>query len=150
LQEPKTYITPLPGLPHLQDFALNFIPYNTAKVNLDSQQTYLQLLSRRGLEVQDLVLRSKKYIRNPSRIFGLANRARINSHGLLNPRLWFNITVVIVWLLIRRTLEIFGIHLPDLAVPSQNLRVPPAPSNNKKEEPLGYSRNYDFVDLDAP
>jgi len=148
----ETYITSLPELPHLQDFISNFIPHGslTAKLNIAKQQTYLQLLSRGGLQVQDIVLRSKKYIRNPSRILGLANRTRIYSQGLLNPRLWFNIIIVIAWLLIRRTLEVFGIHLPGLAVTSQNQQVPPVERDNTNEEAIDRSEDPEFVYLDAP
>jgi hypothetical protein len=136
----------------LKDFISKFIPYDdlAAKLNITNQQTYLQLLSRESPQVQGLVDRLKKYVRNPSQIFDLANKARINSHGLLNPRLWFNIIVVIVWLLIRRTLEIFGIHLPGLAVTSQNQQAPHVESNTRKEEPIDHSKEHDFVHLDAP
>jgi hypothetical protein len=38
-----------------------------------------------------------------------------NFIGLMSPRLWFNIWAVIIWVLIRKFLEIFGIYF-DLAV----------------------------------
>lgn len=146
----KTYITSLPELPHLQDFISNFIPYDSTNHRLADQQTYLQLLSGGGLQVQDLVSRSRKYVRSPLRILGLANRTRIYTQGLLSPRLWFNIAVVITWLLIRRTLEIFGIHLPGLAVTSQKQQATQTESSTKSEEPLKDAKEHDFVHLDAP
>jgi hypothetical protein len=144
----RTHITSTPELPHLKDLIAQFLPYDSTNLDLPNQQNYLQLLSRGGLQAQDLVLRSKKYIRNPLRIFGLANRVRTYSSGLLNPQLWFNLFVVIAWLLIRRTLEIFGIHLPGLAMASQNRQVPPAKSNQVSATPES-AREHDFILLEA-
>jgi hypothetical protein len=146
----KIYITSLPELPHFKDFISNFIPYDSTNLNLPNQQNYLQLLSRGRMLARDIVQRSEKYIRNPLRIFCLANRVRAYSSGLLNPQLWFNIFVVVAWLLIRRTLEIFGIHLPGLAVITQNQQVPSAKSNKKRDSAVGQPQENDFVHLEAP
>jgi hypothetical protein len=72
------------------------------------------------------------------------------SSGLLNPQLWFNIFVVMAWLLIRRTLEIFGIHLPSLAVVPQNQQVPSAKSNKNRDSAVDQPQENDFVHLEAP
>ena len=95
-------------------------------------------------------MRSGKYIRNPLRIFGLANRVRTCSSGLLNPGLWFNIAVVIIWLLIRRTLEIFGLHLPGLAVTPQGQQMSPAKSNKSTEAQVDYSQERNSIHLEVP
>jgi hypothetical protein len=88
-------------------------------------------------------------MQNPLRIFDLAHRVRTYSSGLLNPQLWFNIFVVIAWLLIRRTLEIFGIHLPSLAVKSENQQVPLAKNKTNTEAPVDHLHEHDFVHLEA-
>ena len=100
--------------------------------------------------VRDIVQRSEKYIRNPLQIFCLPNRVRVYSSGLFNPQLWFNIFVVVAWLLIRRTLEIFGIHLPGLAVATENKQVPPVKSNKNRDSAVGQPQENDFVHLEAP
>ncbi len=144
----KTYITSLPELPSLQDLISNYIPYNSARLNRLKQQEYLQLLSR-GLQAQDIAVRAVKYIRNPLRIFGLAKRLRTYSSGLCNPQLWFNIFVVISWLLIRRTIEIFGIHLPGLGGVRENQQVSPVISNKKVHAKVRHFQEHDFVHLEA-
>jgi len=53
----------------------------------------------------------------------LAKRTRIQIQGLLSLRLWFNIWVVIVWLLIRKFFELFGIEIPPLSL-SAKIRKP--------------------------
>ncbi|KAE9371356.1 hypothetical protein N431DRAFT_409984 [Stipitochalara longipes BDJ] len=146
----KTHITSIPELSHLSDFISQFSPYDSTNLNLSNKQNYLQFLSRGSPQAQDFLLRSKKYIRNPLRIFGLANRVRIYSSGLLNSQLWFNLFVVIAWLLIRRTLEIFGIHLPGLAVTSQNQQIPRAKSNKINTTPVNHPKEHDLVYLENP
>ena len=146
----KAYITSLPELPSLHDLISNYIPYDSTRLNGLKQQKYLQLLSRGGLQAEDIAKRSTKYIRNPLRIFGLANRVRTYSSGLLNPQLWFNIFVVVSWLLIRRTLEIFGIHLPGLGGVPQNKQVSPVKSNKKMQPTVEHFQEHDFVHLEAP
>jgi hypothetical protein len=146
----KTYITSLPELPSLHDLISNYIPYDSARLSRLKQQKCLQLLSRGGLQAQDIATRSTKYIRNPLRIFGLANRVRTYSSGLLNPQLWFNIFVVISWLLIRRTLEIFGIHLPGLGGVPQNQQASPVESNKKMQVKAEHFQELDFVHLEGP
>jgi len=145
----RTHITSVPDIPHFKDFIAQFLPYDSTSLNLQNQQNYLQILSRGGLQAQDLVLRSKKYIRNPLRIFGLANRVRTYSSGLLNPQLWFNLFVVIAWLLIRRTLEIFGIHLPGLAATSQKQQIRLAKNNNIRAMKPDHVMEEDFEYLEA-
>jgi hypothetical protein len=146
----KIYITSLPEFPHFKDFISNFIPYDSTNPNIPNQQNYLQLLSRGRMLARDIVQRSEKYIRNPLQIFCLQNRVRAYSSGLLNPQLWFNIFVVVAWLFIRRTLEIFGIHLPGLAVAPQNQQVSPAKSIKNRDSTVGQPQENDFVHLEAP
>lgn len=146
----KTYITSLPEIPSLHDLISNYIPYDSTRLNRLKQQKYLQLLNRGGLHAQDIATRSTNYIRNPLRIFGLANRVRTYSSGLLNPQLWFNIFVVISWLLIRRTLEIFGIHLPGLGGVPQNQQVSTVKSNKKMQATVEHFQEHDFVHLETP
>lgn len=61
-----------------------------------------------------------------------------NFIGLMSPRLWFNIWAVVVWVLIRKFLEIFGIYF-DLAVKEEST---PFGGYGKvaKEENLSYEQ----------
>lgn len=54
---------------------------------------------------------------------------RVSVQGLLSARLLFNIAVVVIWVLVRRFAELFGVKLPPLAMV--------ADSTNCKEEKRG-------------
>ncbi|XMA17910.1 hypothetical protein WAI453_010701 [Rhynchosporium graminicola] len=68
-------------------------------------------LAQAHLQTLNIPSRASRYIANPFEIPGLLNRMRINVQGLLSVRLWFNIWCVVVWVLIRRFLEIFGVKI---------------------------------------
>jgi hypothetical protein len=54
----------------------------------------------------------------------------VQVQGLLSFRLWFNIWVVIVWLLIRKFFELFGIDLPPLSLVAETQK----PQSDTPEE----------------
>jgi hypothetical protein len=99
------------SLPSIQDLiAAVTTACVSAFYRTDAQQSSLQTVNESLLKLKDMNIssRARKYIRNPFRIVGLANRTRVSTQSILSLRLLFNIAVVVIWVLVRRFAEIFG------------------------------------------
>ncbi|KAH7411131.1 hypothetical protein BKA64DRAFT_374678 [Cadophora sp. MPI-SDFR-AT-0126] len=108
--------TSYPSLPTLTSLLSALLPKATASMPLyfstQSEPSFTAFqLAQKHFQTLNLPSRAGRYIVNPFEIPGLLNRTRINVQGLLSVRLWFNIWCVIVWVLIRRFLEVFGVRI---------------------------------------
>ncbi|KAL2070793.1 hypothetical protein VTL71DRAFT_13819 [Oculimacula yallundae] len=121
---------PLPTLPTLTSLLSAFLPsaissfssplsylnnltktfHSTTKSSSSPDLTAFQL-AQAHVQTNNIPSRAGRYLTNPFEIPGLINRTRINVQSLLSIRLLFNIWCVVVWVLIRRFLEIFGIRI---------------------------------------
>ena len=107
---------PCPSLPSLTPLLAALLPSSAPSTPsiLFSQSSHALTafqLAQVHLQTLNLPSRAARYIVNPFEIPRLLNRTRINIQGLLSLRLLFNIWCVVVWVLIRRFLEIFGVRI---------------------------------------
>lgn len=107
---------PRPSLPSLTSLLSTLLPNSIPSMPsiLSSQSSHSLTafqLAQVHLQILHLPSRAGRYIANPFEIPRLLNRTRINIQGLLSVRLLFNIWCVVVWVLIRRFLEIFGVRI---------------------------------------
>ncbi|KAH7355085.1 hypothetical protein BKA65DRAFT_233828 [Rhexocercosporidium sp. MPI-PUGE-AT-0058] len=110
------YTTSSPPLPTLKSLLSTFLPAPTlSSPSYISAQPTPSLtafeVAQVHLQTLNIPSRAGRYLANPFEIPGLLNRTRINIQGLLSIRLLFNIWCVVVWVLVRRFLEIFGVRI---------------------------------------
>ena len=97
-------ITAISSFQRLRSLATNYLPL---------PQTISDLQSH--FQQADLPSRALKYIRNPLKLFDLASRSQVHAQQILSVRFMFNVTCVILWVLVRKFLEIFGIRISAFA-----------------------------------
>lgn len=97
-------IIAIPTIQRLRSLATNYLPLPQAVYDLHSQ-----------FQDSNLPSRALKYIRNPLKLFDLASRSKVHAQQILSVRFVFNVTCVILWVLIRKFLEIFGIRISAFA-----------------------------------
>ncbi|KAH6723139.1 hypothetical protein BKA61DRAFT_5906 [Leptodontidium sp. MPI-SDFR-AT-0119] len=112
----SSHMTPCPPLPTLTSLMSALLPSPAVSrpSHLSTQPTPSLTpfqLARAHLQTLNIPSRAGRYLANPFEILGMLNRTRINVQGLLSIRLLFNIWCVVVWVLIRRFLEIFGVRI---------------------------------------
>lgn len=97
-------IIAIPSLERLRSLATNYLPLPQTMNDLQSQ-----------FQESNIPSRALKYVRNPLKLLDLASRSKVQAQQILSLRFMFNITCVILWVLVRKFLEIFGIRMSAFA-----------------------------------
>ncbi|KAF8854234.1 hypothetical protein BDZ45DRAFT_747779 [Acephala macrosclerotiorum] len=113
---PHTIIT-LPSPPQVRTLLANYMPLPATFLSPRSTKVF-QNINDLHSQFQDsnIPSRAMKYVRNPFRLIRLADRGRVHAQRILSVRFLFNLTCVILWVLIRKFLEIFGIRINAFAM----------------------------------
>ncbi|KUJ16234.1 uncharacterized protein LY89DRAFT_669770 [Mollisia scopiformis] len=110
-------IIAVPSLPQLRSLVTNYLPIPSAFLSPRSKNALRNINSLHSrFQRSNLPSRALKYIRNPLKLFELADRNRVHAQKILSVRFVFNLTCVILWVLIRKFLELFGIRLSAFAL----------------------------------
>lgn len=110
-------VTAIPSVRQLRSLLTNYLPVPPIFLsprNNTALQTFNNGYSH--LKKSNLPSRAEKYIRNPLKLIELANRNKVHAQQILSVRFVFNLTCVILWVLLRKFLELFGIRISAFAL----------------------------------